>query len=46
MISTASVILLELGIFILNDEGGLIRSVKFKEPAETYHSLSKGDLSV
>jgi len=43
MNSTASVILLELGIFILNDEGGLIRSVKFKEPAETYHSLSKGD---
>jgi nucleolar protein 56 len=43
MNTRTNVILLELGIVILDDEGKLINSVKFEDPAQAHHSLSKGD---
>ena len=44
MNTNTNVILLELGIVILDSEGKLINSVKFEDPAQAHHSLSKGDI--
>lgn len=40
---SASVILFELGIVILNDTNQLVKATKFQEPAGAFQSLSMGD---
>src|SRR5262249_35284371 len=40
------ILLFELGIAVLKDDGTLINSLVFDDPAEDYHSLSKGNNEV
>ena len=40
---SASVILFELGIVILNDTNQLVKTTKFEDPADAFQSLSMGD---
>jgi nucleolar protein 56 len=43
MDGSASVILFELGIVILNDTNQLVKATKFQDPASAFQSLSMGD---
>ncbi len=43
MEGSASVILFELGIVILNDTNQLVKATKFQDPASAFQSLSMGD---